>query len=242
VVNAEHHEPTDSDYRMSDRAESRDPALAAAQAVKAYIRMHREKLAEDGELLGLLLPQRFGDARVRDMQRHVIERLSSENAVLRAERDGIKSDRSVRLGDGVRKLVLDLIDARSFEEAIAVATAAAPAFGADRVALCVEGENAAPRGCEGVRLIAHGTTLAVLGRDSSGAVLSGGGEALLGAGDCHSIAVFRLRIGRETPAALYVLGARSEGRFEGEETAADLSFFARALERAIRAWLDLPKL
>jgi uncharacterized protein YigA (DUF484 family) len=227
---------------MSDRAESRDPALAAAQAVKAYIRMHREKLAEDGELLGLLLPSRFGDSRVRDMQSHVIERLSSENAVLRAERDGLKSDRSVRLGDGVRKLVLDLIDARSFEEAIAVATTAAPAFGADRVALCVEGENAAPRGCEGVRLIAHGTTLAVLGRDSLGAVLSGGGEALLGARDCNSLAVFRLRIGRETPAALYVLGARSEGRFEGEETAADLSFFARALERAIRAWLDLPKL
>jgi uncharacterized protein YigA (DUF484 family) len=242
VVNAEHHEPTDSDYRMSDRAESRDPALAAAQAVKAYIRMHREKLAEDGELLGLLLPQRFGGSRVRDMQSFVIERLSAENAALRAERDGLKSDRSVRLGDGVRKLVLDLIDARSFEEAIAVATAAAPAFGADRVALCVEGENAAPRGCEGVRLIAHGTTMAVLGRDSLGAVLSGGGEALLGASDCHSIAVFRLRIGRETPAVLYVLGARSEGRFEGEETAADLSFFARALERAIRAWLDLPKL
>jgi hypothetical protein len=227
---------------MSDRAESRDPALAAAQAVKAYIRMHREKLAEDGELLGLLLPQRFGDSRVRDMQRHVIERLSSENAILRAERDGLKSDRSVRLGDGVRKLVLDLIDARSFEEAIAVATAAAPAFGADRVALCVEGENAAPRGCEGVRLIAHGTTLAVLGRESLGAVLSGGGEALLGASDCHSLAVFRLRIGRDTPAVLYVLGAKGEGRFEGEETAADLSFFARALERAIRAWLDLPKL
>lgn len=227
---------------MSDRAESRDPALAAAQAVKAYIRMHREKLAEDGELLGLLLPQRFGDARVRDMQSFVIERLCAENAALRAERNGLKSDRSVRLGDGVRKLVLDLIDTRSFEEAIAVATAAAPAFGADRVALCVEGENAAPRSCEGVRLIAHGTTLAVLGRDGSGAVLSGGGEALLGASDCKSIAVFRLRVGRETPAALYVLGARSEGRFEGEETAADLSFFARALERAIRAWLDLPKL
>lgn len=227
---------------MNDRAESRDPAIAAAQAVKAYIRMHREKLAEDGELLGLLLPDRFGDRRVRDLQRHVIDRLSAENAVLRAERDGLRSDRSVRLGDGVRHLVLDLIDARSFEEAIAVATAAAPAFGADKVALCVESETAAPSGCEGVRLIAPGTTRAVLGVDSPGAVLSGGGAALLGAPECKSLAVFRLRIGRDTPAALYVLGAKSEGRFEGEETAADLSFFARALERAIRAWLDLPKL
>ena len=232
---------------MNDRAEARDSALAAFQAVKAYIRMHREKLAQDGELLGLLLPERFGEsrmgeARVRDLQRHVIERLSSENATLRAERDGLKSERSARLGDGVRKLVLDLIDARTFEEAIAVATAAAPAFGADRVALCVEGENSAPRGCEGVRLIPVGTTLAVLGRDGSGAVLSGGGEVLLGDATCKSLAVFRLRIGRDTPAAIYVIGSRSEGRFEGEETAADLSFFARALERAIRAWLDLPKL
>jgi uncharacterized protein YigA (DUF484 family) len=229
---------------MNDRAEARDPALAAAQAVKAYIRMHREKLACDGELLGLLLPQRFGEAEIRDLQRYIIERLTTENAVLRAERDGLKGERSVRLGDGVRQLVLDLIDARSFEESIAIATSAAQAFGADRATLCVEGETSAPRGCEGVRLIAPGTTIAVLGREGSGAILSSGGEVLLGkgGGDCKSLAVFRLRIGPNTPAAIYVLGARNEGRFEGEETAADLSFFARALERAIRAWLDLPKL
>ena len=241
MVKAENHAADIPDFRLSDRAEARDPALAAAQAVKAYIRMHRENLAEDGELLGLLLPQRFGDGRVRDLQHFVIERLTAENTALRAERDGLKSDRSVRLGDGVRKLVLDLIDARSFEEAIAAAISDAPAFGADCAALCVEGEKAAPRGCKGVRLIAPGTIAAVLGRDGSGAVLSGGGGVLLGDGDCRSLAVFRLRIGAQAP-AIYVLGANHEGRFEGEETAADLSFFARALERAIRAWLDLPKL
>jgi uncharacterized protein len=230
------------DIRMSDRAEARDSAQAAQQAVKAYIRMHREKLAEDGELLGMLLPARFGQERVRDLQQYVIDRLTAENAALRAERDGLKSDRTVRVGVGVRGLVLDLIDARSFEEAIAVATAAAPAFGADRAALCVEGENEAPKGCEGVRLIAPGTVAAVLGREGSGAVLSGGSEVLLGDSGCQSLAVFRLRIGHSTPAAIYVLGAHGEGRFEGEETAADLRFFARALERAIRAWLDLPKL
>lgn len=229
---------------MNDRAEARDPAIAAAQAVKAYVRLNRERLADDGELLALLLPQRFAPGEVHDLQRFVIEKLSAENAGLRAERNGLKSERSVRLGDGVRKLVLDLIDARSFEEAIAMATSAAAAFGADRVALCVESETAAPRGCEGVRLIAPGTTMAVLGRDGMGAVLSSGGEILLGPGgnECKSVAVFRLRIGRDTPAALYVLGARSAERFEGEETAADLRFFASALERAIRAWLDLPKL
>jgi hypothetical protein len=84
--------------------------------------------------------------------------------------------------------------------------------------------------------------MAVLGRDSNGAVLTSGGALLLGASgrECRSVAVFRLRVGRDTPALLYVLGVREPGRFEGEEQA-DLAFFARALERSIRSWLDLPR-
>ena len=227
-----------------ERAEARSPAEAAAEAVKTYIRMNRSRLAEDGELLALLMPERFDTGEVRDLQRFVIDRLTSENSSLRAERDGLKATRAsaVRLGDGVRRIVLDLLDARTFEEAIAAVTSAAKAFGADRAALCIEGEGTAP--AEGVRLIAPGTVAAVLGSDGMGAILSGGGQILLGpgGGDCKSLAVFRLRIGRETPPAIYVLGAKSEGRFEGEEAESDLGFFARALERAIRAWLDLPKI
>jgi uncharacterized protein YigA (DUF484 family) len=232
---------------MSESAKSFSSAQAAQEAVKAYVRMNRARLANDGELLALLLPERFANGEARDMQRFVIERLTAQNAALRAERDGLKStqDRSARLGEGVRRFVLDLVDARSFEEAIAVATCAAPAFGADRAVFCVEGEDGVtPAGAEGVRLIAPGTVAAVLGRDGMGAILSGGGELLLGPGgaQCRSLAAFRLRIGRDTPAALYVLGALAEGCFEGEETEADLGYFARALERAIRAWLDLPNL
>ncbi len=232
---------------MSDRAESRAPAEAAADAVKAYIKMNRARLAADGELMALLLPERFDSSDVRDLQRFVIDRLTTENAALRAERDGLRGarDQAVRLSEGAHRAVLDLIDARSFEEAIAVATSSAPAFGADRAALCVEGEDgAAPTGTEGVRLIAPGTIAAVLGREGMGAILSGGGELLLGHGgaECRSLAAFRLRIGRDAPAALYVLGSRNEGAFEGDDAAADLGFFARGLERAIRAWLDLPKL
>ncbi len=230
---------------MSERAEARDSAEAAAQAVKAYIRMHREKLAADGELLALLLPQRF-DGEIRDLQRFVIERLNAENVALKAERDGLRAsqDRGGILSEGVRRYVLDLIDARSFSEAIAVAIAAAPAFGADRAAFCVEGEEgSAPTGTEGVRLITPGTVMAVLGGEA-GAILSGGGELLLGpsGGKCKSLAAFRLKIGRDTPSALYVLGAHEQGRFEGAETESDLRYFAQALERAIRAWLDLPKI
>ncbi len=230
---------------MSSRAPSRAPADAAAEAVKAYIRMKRANLAADGELLALLLPERFDGSNVRDLQRFVIDRLTAENAALRAERDGLLGvrDRLVKLGEGVRRAVLDLVDARSFEEAIAVATSAAPAFGAQRAALCVEsGNGAAPTG-KGVRLIQPGTIAAILGSDGMLGILAGGGEFLLGPGGdkCRSLAIFRLRLGRSAPPALYALGAENEGSLEGDDAAADLGFFARALERAIRAWLDLPK-
>ncbi|HEY2069407.1 MAG TPA: DUF484 family protein [Rhizomicrobium sp.] len=232
---------------MSERAELRDPALAAAEAVKAYIRLNRARLAEDGELLALLLPERFDTGEVRDLQRFVIERLKDANADLRRERDALSAtrDQVARLSDGVKRAVLELLDARRFEEAIEAATEAASAFGADRAALCVEAvPGSAPVGSDGVRLMAPGTAATILGGDGLGAVLAGGGEILFGSSGAafKSIAVFRLRIGRDTPAALYALGAYEAGRFEDAQATNDLSFFARALERAIRAWLDLPKL
>jgi hypothetical protein len=233
---------------MTEQAKAVAPGQAAADAVKAYIRMNRATLAADGELLALLLPERDDLGDVRDFQRFVIDKLAAENATLKAERDGLLGARnsSVRMGEGVRRFVLDLIDARSFAEAIAVVIAAAPSFGAGRAAICVEGDGGAATKTrtEGVRLIPSGTTEAVLGRDGTGAILSGGGELLLGTGgsDFKSVAVFRVKIGRDAPAALFVLGALGAGAFEDEAIATDLRFAARALERAIRAWLDLPKI
>jgi uncharacterized protein YigA (DUF484 family) len=226
---------------MSDATPKREAAEAIAEVVKTYLRMNRGKLAQDGELLALLLPERFEDRSVHDFQRFVIDRLSTENAALKAEREAVKS--GPRLGDGLRRYLLDLIDARSFAEAIAVALAAAPAFGADVAAFCIEGESVSKTSTDGVRLIPAGTTEAVLGLEGTGAILSGGGELLLGpsGASCKSLAAFRLRIGRHTPAALFVLGAHIPGRFEDKEIESDLRYFARALERAIRAWLDLPK-
>jgi uncharacterized protein YigA (DUF484 family) len=230
---------------MTERAPSRPPAEAATEAVKAYIRLHRAKLARDGEILALLLPERFPSGEVRDLQRHIIERLAGENAMLRAERDALRNmrDGAMRLGTGVRQAVLDLVDARSFEDVITIAKSSGVRFGAERVALCVEGEEPArPKGSTGVRLIGTGLVDALLGQDGAATVLSSGGSVLLGNGgaECRSLAAFRLKIGE--PAALYVLGARRERSFDGEELISDLTFFARALEHSIRAWLDLPKL
>lgn len=223
--------------------ESVDPARAAAEAVKAYIKLNRARLADDGELLAMLLPERFAEADVSDLQRHTIERLVAENAVLRTECEGLRGRRG--LGEGVRRLTLDLLDARCFEEAIAVAVGSASVFGGDRAGICIEGDGnrAIAGGDDGVRLIATGLVSAILGREGSGVILSSGGEVLFGrgGGECKSLAVFRLRLGSETPAAVYVVGARAAGRFEGEEIATEIGFFARSLERAFAAWLDLPR-
>jgi uncharacterized protein YigA (DUF484 family) len=230
---------------MSESARERPPAEAAAEAVRAYVRLNREALAADGELLAQLLPERFQPGDVRDLQRFVIDRLRAENMKLRAERDALKAQSSAvaQLHQGVRDGVLELLDARSFSEVISGAIDAASAFGADKAAFCVENTEDVSHKCtEGVRLIPGGTIATVLG-EGMGAILSGGGELLLGAGGhrCKSLAAFRLRVGRQTPPALYVLGAHAQGRFDGEAVEASLRYFARALERAIRAWLDLPK-
>lgn len=231
--------------KAKERASSRAPAEAAVEAVKAYIRMNRASLARDGEILALLLPERFASSQVRDLQRHVIDRLTKDNAKLRGESQSLRGarDRDLRLAEAVRQAVLELVDARTFEDVIAVARGSAKRFGANRAAICVEGEESArPRGATGVRLLGAGTIDTLLGANTMAGVLSTGASVLFGqgGGDCRSMAAFRLRIGQ--PAALYVLGAREPRRFVAADVDADLHFFARALESAIRAWLDLPKL
>ena len=95
---------------MNESAKSLEPAKAAAEAVKAYIRMNRASLRHDGELLALLLPERFADGEIRDLQRFAIERLAAETRALKLERDSLKASqrsRRARLGEGVRRFVLE---------------------------------------------------------------------------------------------------------------------------------------
>ena len=72
---------------MSEQAEQVAPE--ADEAVRAYIRMNRARLAQDGSFLAMLLPQRFkGEA--LDMQMHVIEKLRAENAALKTKLEAVE--------------------------------------------------------------------------------------------------------------------------------------------------------
>lgn len=73
---------------MSETAQSLAPE--AEEAVKAYIRMNRARLAADGSFLALLLPQRFGESGVHDLQRYIIEKLQAENAALKAKLEAVE--------------------------------------------------------------------------------------------------------------------------------------------------------
>ena len=73
---------------MSESAEHLAPE--ADEAVRAYIRMNRARLAADGSFLAALLPERLDAGNVHDLQRHIIDRLRAENAALKAKLEAVE--------------------------------------------------------------------------------------------------------------------------------------------------------
>ncbi|MBV9569752.1 MAG: hypothetical protein JO056_00740 [Alphaproteobacteria bacterium] len=227
---------------MSKRAQSLSPAAAAAEAVKSYIRIHREELSRDGELLALLLPERFAGKPVHDLQRHVIDQLRAENTALKSGRDRFRdAPPSPEAPPArVRSLIFDLLDARSFEETLGIAVDAAEAFGAAKASLYVEAEDKSPKHGATVRIVRPGTAAMLLRDANRYTVLKRAAARFLGetAGHYQSAIVFRLQLERDGPPLLYALWFADPHR---PDTEVDLCFFADALERSFRAWLDLPK-
>ncbi len=228
-----------------NRAENLAPAKAAAEAVKAYLRQHKERIVEDVELLALLSLERFGDnANVTDFQHFVIEKLIAENAALKAAWDGLRftSAHSGPMRESVCKLVLDLIDARGVEQAIAVATGAASALKADAVALGIESETPLRTGQQGMSLLPLGLSDGLIENDAAGALIKGGTHSALFADseELNAVAVYRLRLGPQMPPALYAVGARDADRFDDSGETREIVYFVCALERTIRAWLEQP--
>ncbi len=226
-----------------DRAEHLAPAKAAAEAVKAFLRIHRARLGDDPELLALLMPARFaGDTNVADYQRYALDRLLAENAALKAERDGLRSvsDRASVRREGVRKLVLDLIAARNLAEAIGIATGATQPLGADVVMLGVEAGAPPQLRADEIVALSPGLVDSLFERESVGALIRGASHPALFPEhpDILSTAIFRLRIGPKTPPALIAVASFDPLRFDDDSESREIGYFARALERTIGAWLD----
>jgi uncharacterized protein len=226
-----------------DRAAHRAPAEAAAEAVKAFLRIHRARLGDDPELLALVVPPRFADdASISDYQRYALDRLLAENAALKAERDGLRSqsDRASVRREAVKKLVLDLVGSKNLADAIGIATGAAAQLGADAVAIGVEAGAPPQLRSDDIVQLSPGIVDVLVARDAVGALLRGISHPALFPGQPELIAtaIYRLRIGPKTPPALLAVASTDAARFDDDGETREIAYFARALERSVGAWLD----
>ena len=226
-----------------DRAEYLEPDRAAAEAVKAYLRINRQRIADDPELLALLLPERFaGDPDLKDYQHFVIGKLIAKLAEIKSECDGLRhnADSVALTRESVKRLTLNLIAANSFDGAIAIARNAASALSADFVSIGVESNAQVDLRKAGISLLSPGIVGRIIEPDVAGAVLVAEAVGALYPefNQLRSVAVFRMRFGPKTPPALFAVGSFDEHRFSSAGETREIAYFVRALEATIRAWLN----
>ena len=217
----------------------------------AYLRRHPSFLEEHPELLEILTPpsERTG-ANVHDMQQFMLRRMGDEFGRLRGQFvELIETGRSnMTVQSQVHGAVLALLEARSFEHLIYLLTEElAPILDVDAVTICIEreGEEAPARArTAGVYVLElHGVDsrigqgLDVLLVNDIPADPDVFGPA---AGIVRSQALARLRCGKRAPSGLIAFGARDRRKFQPDQGADLLVFLARALERQIQGWLNLP--
>jgi len=219
--------------------------------VVAYLRRHPEFLERHPDLLDVLHPpaRQLDGKNIADLQQAMIHRL-------RDRIDGVENDRldliSTTRGNlssqtRVHETVLDLIDARSFEQFIEILTSdLVVKLHLDVVALCVENDRPdLPRTRAGIRFLPPGYVASVLGPTET-VLLRAIAEPEpriygQGAGLVASEALLRIEVGPDTPTGLLALGARTPGHFAPGQGTELLGFLAGVIESTARAWLDLPR-
>jgi hypothetical protein len=226
------------------------PDLAEAD-IAAWLARHPDFLARHPELLRALAEREGGGGAgpVVDLRQVMVERLRTELAALRRDRDALLATSRTNLAAQTRihAAVLDLMNAASFEQFVATITAdLAPTLALDAVALCVESERpnrAMP--LAGLRLLPVGAVDRFLGPGravllrpavAAEAAIYGRAASYL----VKSDALLRLGASPAAPVGLLALGAREPGHFRPGQGTELLRFLAGAIESTMRAWLDLP--
>jgi len=225
-----------------------DPLTAGA--VAAFLEQHPEFFAEHPDLLdSLSAPSPENEGGVVNLQHFLVERLRQQLTETRHAHDSLIAigRANLTIQARVNRAVLALLSARSFEQLIEfVATDLAIILDLDAVALGVEQgvDELPPVRLDGLVQLESGTVDELIGRGRTVTLVdrTEGQTALFGAAASliSSQALIRLQVSRKTPPALLALGSRRAKQFhEGQRTEL-LTFLARALERSIRAWLNLP--
>jgi uncharacterized protein len=235
--------------READPKKRVSPQLPSEDAVAAYFRDRPEALLARPEIcaaLGLTAAIRPDGA--IELQRVLIEKLRSELEQVRARYDGLLAvgRHNLAAQSRVHAAVLALIEAKSFEHLVHVATEElVEIMDLDAVSLCIErcDESLPRRVASHIRLIEPGTVERELG--DRGVILRGpvppepelfGPAAPL----VRSSALLRLAPHPDVPLGLLALGSRRAREFQPGRSTELLSFLAQGFEASIRGWLALP--
>lgn len=236
-----------SDAKRMGNAE----AALEADEVKAYLRQHPELLANDSELIALLVPPSQSTGRnVVDMQHFMIDRLQNQVRMLRDIQTDLLEASSVNsmAREQVHAAALKLLDARSFEHLIEYVTMPdklAHLLGVRAATICIEtATGVSGIGIRGVRVLEPGGVERILGFGENCRLVANirGSRGLYGhlADDVHSEALVRLDFSPASPPGLLALGGFDSDQFHPEQAIDLLEFLARIVERCVRQWLDLP--
>lgn len=222
-----------------------------ADKVKAYLKRHPDFLIRHPELVGVLAPpSKQRGENVLDMQHFMIDRLQGSLARAEATRDDvIAASRSNLSSQGrIHRAVLELLEARSFEEFIEVVTSDfVNLLDIDLASLCVEtvkDGKMAHATTGGVRVLKRGSVALLMGKSGDVVLRSEiRGEAMIygaAASVVRSDALLRLAMGPHAPAGLLALGSRDTQHFGPRQGKELLQFLGGVLSRLIGGWLHLP--
>lgn len=225
------------------------------ETVKAFIRANPEVIADDPELLGVIIPASYSeDGIVYDMQRFAIDRLKAQSDEVVRQRDRAMNALRINaaVGAQMQNAILAVLEARNFEDMIRIVTEKlGPILDMDRIVLCMEEtqegliDDMTAVEKIGVRIMPECGVDALLGEggntvleaETHGPALAFGPNGR----DMKSYALVRLAVSSIAPPGLLAIGSKSPHTFDPRQATDQLEFLARVLERQVRAWLSLPE-
>ena len=234
-----------------DSGRSQGAAVVSAKDVISYIESHPSFLIDNPSLVEVLAPPGLeAGGNVHDLQQFMLARLRDEVRRLSEQQQAlVETSRSnMSIQSQVHEAVLSLIEARSFEHLIHLATTdLSQILDVDVVTICVEAASDGPTGrakTAGVFVLEpHGVDSRIgQGRNVLLANDVPADPDVFGpaAGLVQSQALARIRSSHRAPDGLLALGSRNADKFHAGQGSELLIFLANLLGRMIKGWLNLP--
>ena len=218
-------------------------------AIAAYLVDHPDFVQRHPALLRTLTPPTIDRGKgVVDFQRFMVARLQNDVDQLNTENTALihTARANAHSQSRIQGAVLALLEARSLGQLLEILTGdLMDILDVDVIAMVVEsnGVDLPHVAASGIRIVEQGAVGEWLGKRD--VLLQGGieGDPAIygpGAGLIRSEALLKLTISSRTPVGLVAFGSRDADLFHDGQGTELIAFLGGAIERLLRAWLDLP--